>query len=165
MPRLYLKGLTISEKIHARSDKKESGCWEWTGSILASGYGCLGINGRTELSHRASFAAFKGEIPAGFDVCHACDNRRCVNPDHLFAGTRKENMLDCKSKGRTSHVVRVNGSCVGTSKLSERDIPAIRALVESGKNFTQVARIYGITRHCVSHIINRKTWKHITNEH
>lgn len=162
MPRLYLKGLSLPDKIHARSNKMPSGCWEWNGSILANGYGCLGIDGKTEYSHRASFIAFKGPIPKSMDVCHTCDNRKCVNPDHLFSGTRKDNMQDCKAKGRTNKKGIGSGSKIGTSKLIEADIPAIFALVKSGKNFTEVGKIYLITRHSISNIINRKTWRHIS---
>jgi hypothetical protein len=161
MPRLYLRGLPLTEKIHARSNKLESGCWEWIGSILRNGYGCLGIDGRTEYSHRAAFIAFKGEIPEGHDVCHKCDNRKCVNPDHLFSGTRKDNMQDCASKGRTNRTHRVRGSQVAISKLTEADIPAIRALVISGKTYTEVSKIYSVTRHSISNVINGHTWKHI----
>lgn len=77
-----------------------SGCWLWIGAVLPSGYGKMGIYGRTIGAHRISFELFRGEIPNGLHICHRCDNPCCVNPDHLFAGTRQDNMQDCIAKGR-----------------------------------------------------------------
>lgn len=78
-----------------------SGCWNWTGAIIeAVGYGRFGMPGGVDYAHRAAWRLFRGEIPEGIHVCHRCDNRRCANPDHLFLGTRSDNMRDCSTKGR-----------------------------------------------------------------
>jgi predicted DNA-binding protein YlxM (UPF0122 family) len=76
--------------------KKESGCWEWVGVTAKNGYGRFWGN---FLAHRVSYALYK-ECPKGFFVCHKCDNPPCVNPDHLFLGTAKQNTQDMISKGR-----------------------------------------------------------------
>ena len=80
--------------------KAENGCLLWTGAAKPSGYGNINVDGRTESTHRAAYMAFNGEIPHGMVVCHHCDTPACVNPDHLFIGTQKDNLSDMDAKGR-----------------------------------------------------------------
>lgn len=97
-------GNTIKQRLEYYSTPEpNTGCWLWSGStrgFKSHQYGTLNINGKNLSAHRLSFEVFKGSIPDGLHIMHKCDNTYCINPDHLVAGTRKDNMDDCVRKGR-----------------------------------------------------------------
>lgn len=88
----------------------ECGCWIWMPSLQTQGYGRIAFNQKNDkrkmLAHRTSYQIFKGNIPAGANVLHRCDMPSCVNPDHLFTGTQKDNMQDMIKKGRKFSVYK-----------------------------------------------------------
>jgi len=107
-------------------------------------------------AHRTAWELTHGPIPSGLCICHHCDNRICVRPDHLFLGTKDDNNKDAASKGFRS------GASNGFSKLTESDIIAIRTKYAAGGVTQQsIANQYGISAAHVSGIINRKFWNHI----
>lgn len=89
----------LSEKIFSRC-VREGECLVWVGAKTSKGYGCIKSKSGTRLTHRIVYKEIHGDIPDNIDVCHKCDNPSCCNPDHLFSGTRKENMMDMVNKGR-----------------------------------------------------------------
>lgn len=96
---------TVKERFEEKFIKTNGGCWEWTAGLRyynqrSKSYGSFRANGKTYNSHRFSYELYIGEIPAGLLICHKCDNTICVNPDHLFTGSLKDNMQDMIKKGR-----------------------------------------------------------------
>lgn len=92
-PKDFLKHITATE-----------GCVVWTGGVAKNGYGMVHINSHTYSAHKAAYMLTKGDVPKGMDVCHSCDNRLCINPDHLFLGNRQTNMLDALQKGNLTQL-------------------------------------------------------------
>lgn len=98
--------LSITERFSSKYIKTPNGCWEWDGALRADGYGILKVNGKCLGAHRFSYELYKGEIPFGLNVLHDCDNAKCVNPDHLYAGTAKQNNEDRFKRNR--HSIKFN---------------------------------------------------------
>lgn len=123
-----------------------SGCVEWQG-YTSNGYGKLTVGSRsdgtrhTTSAHRLAYETYIGPIPDGMYVCHSCDNRKCINPEHLWAGTHQDNIDDRESKGRNNH----------TRKLTDDDVLFIHA---SKHKITSkdLAGMFGINFNTVKHI-------------
>ncbi len=84
--------------------KSQSGCWNWTAYLHASGYGVMKYNGRSELAHRVSWMIHRGTIPTKLQILHKCNNRKCVNPEHLYLGTQYDNVQDAIQAGTHTSV-------------------------------------------------------------
>ncbi len=101
--------MTFFDRYEAKIERVPfSGCWIWIGSHNGK-YGTVNVAKKIKKAHRLSYSEAHGEIPEGHDVCHRCDVTFCVNPDHLFAGTRSENVRDMLSKGRDNKTNRARG--------------------------------------------------------
>ena len=137
-------------------------CWLWQGPPTNSGYGRFQIGGKGSLhwgAHRFAFNDTNGFLPEV--VMHTCDNRICVNPAHLRAGTHKENTQDMIAKGRRPRIV-AEGERNPGSKLNPESVRAIRALEGSGLSANKVSKQFGVGHKVILAVWRGITWKHVT---
>ncbi len=136
--------------------QKGPGCWVWTASCYANGYGKFEVKGSILYAHRVSYA-MKHDIPKGLCVLHECDNRKCVRPSHLWLGTHADNTADMMNKGRQVAGVS-HGTQNGRAKLTEAQVKVIR---RDSRTFYVIAKDYGVCSSTIGYIKQRKTWKHV----
>ena len=146
--------------INGINSAPEVGCWEWRRANNGYGYGTLTVNRKTKLVHRLAYEYSKGPIPTGMHVCHTCDNPSCINPDHLFLGTRNDNMKDCFLKGRSNiHPISFPGETNPRSKLTQHQVKHIRLLLAQQMTQDTIAKKFGISQAQVSNIKRGIKWK------
>lgn len=134
-----------------------TGCWIWLLASQPKGYGVVRVGGRTIPAHRLAYNLCNViPIPSCMDACHKCDTPSCVNPAHIFPGTRQDNMRDCSQKGRAI-VPSLQGAQSPNARLTEADVVAIR---QDGRSQRAIARAYGVDKGTIAHIIKRTTWRH-----
>lgn len=164
------KGTTAADRLWPRVNKNgpvpphrpELGrCWEWTGGLDTNGYGQFYASGRPVGTHRVAFLLARGPIPADLWVLHHCDNRKCVNPDHLFLGTHADNMADMTAKGRRAPLRPYKGEANGRAKLTADSVRAIRCRLGEGRQQRAIAREFGISDTVVWQIAHGLKWQHI----
>lgn len=131
-------------------------CWEWLGKCNDHGYGVTRLNQKSVGAHRAIFMFLNGLLPPSICVCHTCDNSKCVRPDHLFAGTVKENTIDAVTKGRIKR-----GEDSPSAVLTNEEVLNIRSLASQGFKQQDIAKAFSVNPSTVANIINNKTWRHI----
>lgn len=134
----------------------ESGCWEFQGAITSGGYGQV-VEGRAKKqAHRLVYEQKNGELPKDIFVCHKCDNRKCVNPDHLFAGTHKDNMEDAFRKKRM-----FRGEDNPRAKLTEDAVTHIRG---SSETLRALAKRHGVSQAVIKSVRAGKHWRHVQRQ-
>jgi DNA-binding CsgD family transcriptional regulator len=156
-------------------------CHEWIGGRSEEGYGKHTFDYKTVPAHRFSWELVNGPIPEGQLVLHRCDNRACVNVEHLFLGSQKDNMVDCQRKGRTSSYDRTNtkwnpatgaahgsrkhpdararGARNGSSKLTLTQAEEIRKLYAAGGvSQRKLAQMFGVSQGATAALLKGKTW-------
>lgn len=164
--------------LEQRAIRDLNGCLLWTGPIDKDGYGCVSVGGMHRRAHRLSYESARGAIPANLCVLHTCDVRSCIEPNHLFLGTRSENAADRHAKGRNAtgeqhgsktHPERFlhngnnapRGGSHHKAKLSESDVIEIRRRRAAGDLLKNLAADFGVSTLNISWIARRKTWKHV----
>ena len=135
-----------------------TGCILWQGTILSTGYGVITEHRIPVGAHRYAYKLAYGPFDESLCVCHKCDNPPCVNPEHLFLGTDKDNALDKVAKGRSNNP---RGERVGGAILKEEQVIQIRNRRASGERLCDLAAEFGITRSNCWSLVHRKSWKHI----
>lgn len=142
---------------------EKTGCWLWTGAMFNHGYGhfssnfagCRWVDG----AHRVSYQLHKGEIPKGLFVCHHCDTPRCVNPDHLFLGTSKENTRDAVRKNRMN---RPRGERNIKAKLTADDVLKIKELSAQGLTTRELTELFPVNKQSIRNIQRGIRWSHVS---
>lgn len=143
----------------------ESGCWLWTGGLQGGGYGCAWDGRRKWPAHRLAYEIAHGPIPHGLVVCHRCDVRTCINPNHLFLGTQRDNIRDAVAKGRiatglrqgkhTKPQSRSRGEKNGAARLTWGAVLAIRS---DGRSQRAIARDFGVAQSTISAVKRGQNW-------
>src|SRR2546423_9813352 len=175
----------IIERFWAKVDQSggPDACWPWLGKPERTGYGRHTDYWAKVGAHQFAYTLLVGPIPIGREICHSCDNRICVNPDHLWAGTRKQNMQDAALKGRMSRPKPGNphrGESNPNAILTEDIVRAIRmayepaepgwpkergphrgALPSKRRTLDSLAEEYGVSRSLIYAIVKRTAWKHV----
>jgi hypothetical protein len=151
----------MKERFETKFVKKDDDqCWKWLGVKSKDGYGAFNLHignkvYRKVRSHRLSYEFYKGEIPSGMLVCHKCDNRECINPEHLFLGTQKDNLLDMRRKGRSLH-----GHKNPKSKFSQEQLAIIRSeLLSAELSMQKLANKYGVNLCTIKRIKYNKSYQ------
>lgn len=146
---------------------KTDSCWLWSGGSRGkTGYGAIKHQGKVIDAHRFSYIFHKGEIPIGFMVCHTCDNRKCVNPDHLFLGTPQDNAKDAFKKGRMHPLSKETcfkpGHITHNKIISDITAKEIKLDINLGLKVGVIAKKFNIPVYKVSDIKRGHTYAHIT---
>jgi hypothetical protein len=179
--RAVLYGATLADRFWAKVDKNgpipahrpELGqCWIWTGAHNRSGCGKIEVNGSLMPAPQAALLLAGRPVLPGQEACHHCDNPPCVRHDHLFGGTRKQDVADARQKGRlatgqrhgnnTHPESRPRGEAHKHSVLNPDIVRSIRADRAAGLlSRRQMAEKYGVSQGCIDGVIRRRTWNHV----
>jgi hypothetical protein len=162
-----IRGQTVyplKERLSRLSKKNaKTGCIEWI-SATRNGYGRLMIGSRTDgtrksvSAHKLAYELYRGEVPSGFEVCHNCDNPPCINPDHLFLGTRQDNIDDRENKGRNK-IPKYIHDRQPNIKLTWAKVREIRSIGETALfSCREIGERYGVATKTINDVLNCRTW-------
>lgn len=139
---------------------KTDSCWNWTAGLAHHGYGQFRFGQRPWKSHRMSWTIHNGPIPDGLLVLHRCDNRICVNPDHLYLGTTADNTADMMAKNRCARFPMRKGELVPTAKLTKENVAYIRSVYVKRKQPTlaTLAKQFGVDPTTIHSVVIGESW-------
>lgn len=149
---------SLRERLLAGYEVVDSGCWRWKGATTGNGYGVIVLNrkvatkhglGRNYQTHRASYELHHGTIPEGMVVRHKCDNKLCMNPEHLEVGTQRDNIQDAIDRGHMA------------SKLTEKDVEFIRSSTLSQR---KLGKMLGVSPTVIWHVKHGNKWRHVNGD-
>ena len=155
--RCKMANITDKEKLILRFNKKyivdsNTGCWNWTAAINNYGYGNFRVDDKVLKAHRFSYEYYVGDIDDSLVVCHCCDNRKCVNPNHLRQDTQSSNLIDM------SYAMTNPSQVLNVDQVKEIKI----ALKETYRGqVNDLADSYNVSQSCISLIKCNKRWSHI----
>lgn len=142
------------------STDPDTGCWNWTGHTYPDGYGRIrefGSEKRFVRAHRVSYQHFHGPVPDGLVVMHKCDNKRCINPDHLEVGTSAQNVRDAHARGLVTHMYR--GMPAPQTKLTPDQVAVIRQkYAAGGVSQAAIGREFGVSKNTIQALICGRSW-------
>ncbi len=151
------QSVSIEERLKLKSKLNvDTGCLDWLVPHNATGYGFVRHNGKNRGAHVVSWELANNASASGFVIMHTCDNRKCINPDHLVCGNDTLNMQDKVSKNR-----QAKGTDFKSSKLNEQKIIEIIEKYMSGMSQLEISKLFGVDASHISNIVNRKVWKHV----
>ncbi|KKM80701.1 hypothetical protein LCGC14_1337240 [marine sediment metagenome] len=159
----YTEGMETTRKDRAyfyslcRISDDPDVCWVWIHTMDSDGYGCLNFHGKRWAAHRLSWTLQHGPIPQRLMIIHSCDNRSCVNPDHLRPGTAQENSTDMVVRGRSRP-----GSQNANAKLTEAAVIEIRRRRKAGERGIDLAVEFRVHPSNISGAYTGKQWRHVT---
>ena len=131
-------------------------CWEWIGAKYPSGYGAFGWaykQGFEQRAHRFAWELFFEPIPEGWLILHKCNNRSCVNPNHLYLGNTQQNTRDRMLFGNHCYGIKI-----GNHKLNEEQV---KSIFHDTRAYRAIARDYGVFYNVIRSIKRGRTWKHL----
>ena len=136
-------------------------CWPWTGTCTRHKRGLARIKKKQVYAYRLALLVYGNPVPADQCVLHKCDNPNCVNPNHLMIGTQAENIKDMFKKGRNSPLPVSRGVKNANAKLNPDLVREIRSRHTAGASYSEIAKIIGRSKSCVSFVVTKRTWSHV----
>ena len=150
-------------RINARTGKQNpvTECIPWVGNLSSKGYGKLSYFKQRFVASRVVLMLKVGPISSDVLACHTCDNPKCINENHLFAGTQKENLADAKNKGRLENLFHQRGTGIGLARINDDIVRQMRQMRADGMEYTAIARVFGVCRATVASAVKGETWAHV----